>query len=276
MLWGTVGAAYKHLDQVAPVPPLVAGFLRLAIAAPLLGAWRWQNGGVQTFRFRGADRAWIVALGITNALYQVFYLRAVAQIGVALATLVSICSAPMFVAVVARLVLGERLTRRDLVAVTAGVVGAAMLIGVPRGHENLGGLLTAFVAAMILAAFVVSSRVLASHDHGKIVAVGFGCGAMVLAPFAAVAAAQMEVFTTAAALWLLYMGVVPTAIAYVLYFRGMRTTSATAASALTLVEPLTATVLALLLFHVSMGLDAVIGGVCLVASAGLLATAEQS
>lgn len=72
------------------------------------------------------------------------------------------------------------------------------------------------------------------------------------------------------------MGIVLTAIAYVAYFRGMRTTSATAASALTLIEPLTATMLALMLFHVSMGVHAIIGGVCLVASAVLFVSAEQT
>jgi DME family drug/metabolite transporter len=45
----------------------------------------------------------------------------------------------------------------------------------------------------------------------------------------------------------LYLGVVPTALAYSLFFTGLRRTGSGTASVLTLVEPLTATVLSVAL-----------------------------
>ena len=46
---------------------------------------------------------------------------------------------------------------------------------------------------------------------------------------------------------------IPTALAYILYILGLRTTSATVSSIVTLLEPLTATTLGLLLFGERLG-----------------------
>ncbi|WP_239026898.1 DMT family transporter [Geomonas oryzisoli] len=59
---------------------------------------------------------------------------------------------------------------------------------------------------------------------------------------------QLVTYTPQAWMLLVYLGTIPTAIAYLLFFNGMRSTSATAASISTLVEPMVATLLAWILF----------------------------
>ena len=58
---------------------------------------------------------------------------------------------------------------------------------------------------------------------------------------------------------LVYIGLVPTALAYTLFFRGMRHTPATPASIATMLEPLTAAVLAWAVFGESLGAVGLIG-----------------
>jgi DME family drug/metabolite transporter len=70
--------------------------------------------------------------------------------------------------------------------------------------------------------------------------------------------------------YLLYLGMIPTALAYSLYFRGMRHTSATAASIVTLMEPLTSTLLDCWLFGEQLGPLGSLGAVLLVTAIGLL------
>jgi DME family drug/metabolite transporter len=70
-----------------------------------------------------------------------------------------------------------------------------------------------------------------------------------------------------------YLGVGPTAVAYLLFFSGVSRVGATSAAVLTLVEPLTATVLAALLLDEAMTAGKVAGGVALIAAVGLLAAA---
>jgi DME family drug/metabolite transporter len=142
---------------------------------------------------------------------------------------------------------------------------------VPSDGGNLIGILFAAIAALAYAAFVLFSRMLAKHDPGKIIVVGFGSGAIFIAPFALVSGAEIGAWSAAAWAVLLYIRLVPTALAYLFYFPGMRSTPATAASVLTLVEPLTATTLAVTTFCETLDFTAMIGaGFLLIAMVTLL------
>jgi DME family drug/metabolite transporter len=67
-----------------------------------------------------------------------------------------------------------------------------------------------------------------------------------------------------------YLGVVPTAAAYILYVLGLRTTPVTVSGVVTLVEPLTATLLGVLFFGDRLGAAGALGAVLLFAAvAGL-------
>ena len=69
---------------------------------------------------------------------------------------------------------------------------------------------------------------------------------------------------------LVYLGVVPTAFAYALYAIGLRTTRVTVSGVLTLLEPLTATLLGVLFFGDRLGeVGAVGAALLLVAVLGL-------
>lgn len=247
-LWGTVGAASKLLYSIEPVPPAVVGFFRLAFAVPILFLWCCWRLGWETLRFPGRDALFIAALGLAMAAYQICYFQAVADIGVALATLIAICAAPILVGLAAPLLLKERLNRRGLAGLVIGVAGAALLLGVPAARGSAFGALWAAAAALAYTAFVLCSRRLAHHDPGKIIVVGFSLGALPLLPFALFAGIDYGGWPPAAWATLLYIGLLPTALAYIAYFRGMRGTAATPASVLALCEPLTATAIALVAF----------------------------
>ncbi|MBM0280111.1 DMT family transporter, partial [Micromonospora tarensis] len=90
-------------------------------------------------------------------------------------------------------------------------------------------------------------------------------GALTLAPFALVAGVSAPVRPDTVAL-LLHLGVVTTAVAYALFYAGLRTTPGSVAAVLTLLEPLTAAALAVALLHEPLPLPVLGGG-------GLLLTA---
>jgi drug/metabolite transporter, DME family len=273
-LWGTVGIASKVLYAIQDVPPLVVGFFRLAIAVPPLLAWRWwrpgSGPGAATFRFNGFDGLRILVLGGAMGLYQVCYFRAVAEIGVALATLITLCSAPVVVGILATVTLKERITPRTATALVLGLTGAALLTGAPAGEGRPAGVAWAAGSAMAYSIFVLCSRALAHHDPAKIIVVGFGIGALFLMPFALTAGVAFGIWPPTAWTALIYMGLIPTALAYLLYFKGMRETPATQASVITLAEPLTATILAFALFGERLGMASMAGALLLVATMVML------
>lgn len=250
MLWGTVGIASKALYGLNDVSPLTVGFFRLAIAVPILMAWRWRSLTGGSLGFRGRDRAIVASIGTAMAIYQICYFHAVAELGVALTTLATICSAPVLITLLSVAVLREKVTALTLIALIVGLAGTALLLDAPTDRptaSQISGIGWAAGSALAYSVFVLCSRVLARHDPSQIIVVGFGVGALILLPFALVAGIPPA---SASSVWalLFYVGLVPTAIAYMLYFRGMRETSAIPAGVIGLLEPLTATLLALVLF----------------------------
>jgi DME family drug/metabolite transporter len=63
--------------------------------------------------------------------------------------------------------------------------------------------------------------------------------------------------------WLLYLGAVPTALAYPMFFAGLATVPATIASVITLLEPVTAAVIAVGLLGERLTASAVAGAIVL-------------
>src|SRR5262249_31786435 len=101
----------------------------------------------------------------------------------------------------------------------------------------------------------------------RVASLTLSIAAVVLAP--ALATERVVAGPVAWAL-LVYLGVVPTALAYVLYVLGLRTTPVAASGVLALVEPLTATVLGVLAFGDRLGALGALGAALLAGAVGLL------
>lgn len=275
-LWGTVGIASKAVFGLSAVSPLQVGFLRLAVSVPVLLGIGYLLLGSRMFGFRRGALRLLFVLGAAMALYQAFYFAAVAAAGVAVATLVTICTAPPLVAVLASVLLRERFTRTIAAAFALALTGTILLVGFPAAPEVdhtelVTGVALASGSAASYAVFTLCSRSLAAEHHPlQLITVGFGIGALLLLPVV-LAQGGVSLAIPASAGWLLlYMGLVPTGLAYVLYFAGMRATPATVATVATLMEPLTATFLAWMIFDERLGpVSALGGGLLLLAVAAL-------
>ncbi|WP_034492176.1 DMT family transporter [Afifella pfennigii] len=278
-LWGTVGIASKFLYATTDVAPVFVGFMRLFLAVPLLFALSLATIGRRTFAFAGRELGAILMVGVTLALYQLFYFTAVATTGVAIATLVTICTAPLIVALLAGAFLGERLSAPVVAALILGVAGTAMLVGVPSDvgvsrAAVFAGAAWALGSALSYALFTLFSRVLAPGHHPfTLIAIGFGAGALMLLPFAV---ARMPAAIPLEGIWLLlYIGLVPTGFAYILFFAGMKRAGATVASIAALTEPLVATLLAWSLFEERLGALGLVGAALLVGAMAVLAKGSR-
>src|ERR1700710_2345384 len=94
-------------------------------------------------------------------------------------------------------------------------------------------------------------------------------GALTLLPVALLSGAGFEVSGTSLT-QLLYLGAATTVLAYSLFYAGLRTTPSSVASVLTLIEPLTATVLAVSLPSEPLPLLTIAGGVLLLGAIAVL------
>ncbi|MFL5805531.1 MAG: DMT family transporter [Roseiflexaceae bacterium] len=275
LLWGTVGVATKGLYTLSDTNALSIGFFRLAFATPALLAACWHTLGRRAFRVAPRDLGPMVMIGVMMAFYQVCYFAAIARVGVAVAVLVTLCTAPVLVALLSALLLRERLGGATLSALACALVGTMMLVWIDPGEVGLRrdtvvGVLLALGSALGYAAIALCSRALAGRYHPlQPISIGFGAGALVLLPFALASGLTVS-YSAVGWLLLLHLGLLPTALAYVLFLAGIRHTTATVASIVTLIEPLISTLLAWLLFGERLGPLGALGAALLLAAIGLL------
>jgi DME family drug/metabolite transporter len=268
MTWGTTGATMQLIAAGSPISPLLVGVLRVAIAAPCLWAAAWCASGPIRLPGRG-DRGRLVLAGLAMASYQVCYFWGVAKTSVAVGALIAICSAPLFITVLAALFLGERIDGPTRGALLAGVTGTVLLAVGPRGPGQLpAGFLSgaglALGAGLSYAAYAVAVKgALGRVPPLAVAALTFSVAAVSLLP---VLLAVPPPGGARAWALLAYLGVVPTAVAYVLYVVGLRSTPVTAAGVLTLAEPLTATLLGVLFFGDRLGAAGAAGAALLLSA----------
>lgn len=277
MMWGTTGLTSIVLQRLSAVDALSVGFLRLLTASPAL---LLLAQGLAPGSLRPALRTrWrpVLLLGVSMAGYNACFFAGIARTSVTAATLLAICSAPLFVSLLARLFLREALTPPVWLALAAGIVGTALLVIGPArfepsgrppgsGAEQIFGYLLALGAGVSYATYALVGRATSGGaPPASLAALSFTLAALLLAPLALANSLRLPTNLPA---WLavLYLGLVPTALAYLLYFTGLRTVPVTVASIGTLVEPLTATVLAALFLGERLTPTALAGAALLLGS----------
>jgi drug/metabolite transporter, DME family len=242
VLFGTTGTA----QALGPhVEPLAVGAARIVLGAALLGAVALLAGA----RRVGATRRAILLAGVCVAVYQASFFAALADTGVALGTVVAIGSAPAFAGLFARVFAAEPLRLRWAGATALACAGVCLLVlggGAGRGVSLTGVGLALMSGAGYAGYAVATKRMLAAGGAPEAtMAVVFGTGAVLLLPVFALVPAGGLLSPGGAAL-ALYLGAIPTALAYVLFARGLRRIGAGETATLTLAEPLTAAALGVL------------------------------
>lgn len=263
--WGTGGLAGSIAGDVTGLSPVAVGTYRLLVAAVVLlavDAVRHRLSellaGARRALAHRSDAVRLLGVGAGLALFQVCYFLAVREIGVSVATMLTLGLAPVLVTVGAAVLLRERVGARLLVVLPVALAGLVLLVGaggvdgagaVGAGGQGrtLLGAAFACTSATGYAAVTLLGRSLAARLASEhVTTLGFVVAAVVSLPVGLVVGMAATPTATTVGL-LVYLGVVPTALAYGLFFAGLRHTASGTASVLTLVEPLTATVLAVLL-----------------------------
>jgi DME family drug/metabolite transporter len=265
--WGTTGTAQAFAPEGAT--PLAVGAMRLLIGGAVLllfALWRRQ------LRLRGWPlHSTVVAIG-TIAGYQLFFFAGVARTGVAVGTVVGIGSAPIFAGLLGLLLLGERPSRRWMIATLLAVAGCTLLLaaGADIKVDPLGIILAIGAGAAYALYTIASKDLLRVQPPDAVIAVAFFGGALVMAPLLFFVdlswlAAPQGIFVA------LHLGLVATALAYMLYIRGLMSLPSATAVTVALAEPLTAALLGVGVLGERLTVPALAGIVLIFAGLAVLA-----
>ena len=245
VLLGTAGTAAAFAPDDAT--PVALGTLRLAVGAvallaflPLLGG-AWRN----VPRLVRRPTIWLMAAG--SAAYQPLFFGSVDRSGVALSTLVAVGSGPVFAGL-----LGWAVLRHKPTAAWAGATGIAIVGLLLRSWGSLSigdglGLAMAAGAGLSSAVYVIAAKV--ELDRGghvvELPGVAYLLGAVMLMPLL-IGQPLGWVATPSGVGVVIYLGLVTMGIANVFQVWGLRGLPPGPAATLLLADPITATVLGVL------------------------------
>jgi len=273
VLWGTTGTA----QAFAPIgaDPRSVGAIRLAIGGLTLLSISLLRG----YSFRKTNWQLIPTLlaGISMAAYNFFFFAGVAKAGVAIGTIVTIGSAPVLAGLLGWAFLAERPTRRWYLATLLAVLGGIFLI-FPSQKLAVDplGIALALLSGLSYAVFSVSTKgMLGNTPPDAAMAIVFTLGAVFLAPILFTADMSWLAETNG---WIsaLFLGLISTALAYILFARGLVSVPVAKAVTLTLAEPLTAGLLGIFLLGEVLTIKSTIGITLLVVGLIIVSTDKSS
>ena len=244
LLFGTTGTS-QALGP-AGTTPLGVGAIRLVIGGAGLVAVLPRVGGNRRDALRLLGTRWGLLAGVMTACYQVFFFAGVAKAGVALGTLVTIGSGPVFSGLLSWLLLRERPGRVFVVATALAVLGLGLLTldGAEGPAVDTVGLALSLLSGVGYAIYTVAAKRLMTKGHASanVMTAAFGLGGLLLLPVLLTQPLAWLVTPSgiAMALWL---GLATTTLAYVLFGRGLVHLSVGPVTTLVLAEPVVATLL---------------------------------
>jgi DME family drug/metabolite transporter len=269
VLWGTSGlagtfaAAHSHLSWAAISSlRVLGGGLIMLVVTGATGELRAIPRTADAYRH-------IAMTAVLAAVYQGAYFEAVALVGVAVSTVISLGAAPVAVALAAA-VRQRRMPRPGvLIALIVAVVGLVLVSddsarGV-GGTETALGIVLALVAGLSFAGTtIVNRRAVPGLSASALIATSFTAAGLLLGVWGVFAGFDIGSADGAAWWWLVFLAIVPTVLSYLFFFGGLsRGVPPTTAALLSLIEPATASVLAVLVLHEALTIPASAGIVLL-------------
>lgn len=279
--WGTAGAAASLVYRTSDMGPIALSFWRCAVGFVLLLAVRLLRPRTRTAasepRGRKALRAGATGLGL--AVFQTAYFAAVDATGLAVGTVVTLGAGPVFIALGARLTLGERLGRGGVTAVAGALTGLAVLaLGGEGATVRPRGVLLALVSAAAYSVMTLLTRKWGRDggaDAASMSVRSFAVTSLCLLPFALADGLLPHTVDPVRLGWLVaYIAAVPTALAYALYFAGAAAVRSATVSVIMLLEPVSAAVLAVVLLGEHLTAPTLAGTLLMLGSVAVLAVAE--
>jgi DME family drug/metabolite transporter len=215
----------------------------------------------------------LLLAGLATAAYQGAFFGGVARTGVAVGTVVALGSGPVFTGLAGRWVEGRAPPRLWYGSTALAVVGGALIAsGSGTAEADVVGLAAALGAGAAYATYTLASKRLLDGGLGpnEVAAGAFTIGALVSLPLLAVRPVAW-LGTGRGLAVALFLGIFPTALAYLLFGRGLQILSGAVVTTLTLAEPATAVVLGALVLGERPGRAALLGMTVVLAGIAVLA-----
>ena len=249
VVWGTTGTAATFAPDVS-----AAAIGAAAMGVGGLGQALFALRGIGAARAAlGRHRGLLLAGGLAVAIYPLAFYGSMRLAGVTVGTVVSLGSAPLLSALIEYLLDGHRLSRRWVIGAALGLLGMALIClaetahGAALGNSVPLGIALGLLAGLTYALYSWTARRMILRGMRSSVAMGatFGLGGLLLLPVLIATGGPFLASWSNAAVGI-YMAAVPMFLGYLCFGFGLARVQASLATTLTLLEPVVAAVLAVI------------------------------
>jgi len=255
ILWGTTGTAASFLPD--NVSPLAIGASTMTVGGILLFVVS-ARGAIAAMRV-AATRKWLFIGAIGVFIYPLAFYSAMDEAGVAIGNVVALGSGPVFAALFEWIWERRGLSLRWLSSTLIAVAGIILLSAGKHvdaddtGNVPLGVVLGLLAGASYALYTYASTRAIRTGQSGRAVMGGmFGIGAVALTPVLLITGAPL--LQSAESIGIAsYLAMGPMFVAYLLFGFGLIHLRSSVATTITLVEPVVATLLAVLVVGEVLG-----------------------
>ena len=270
-----VGAAAIFI-RLADAPALGIAFWRCALGVlallPLAALRRESVPGVRDL--------WVGAVaGVALGAHFGTWISSLDYTSVA-ASVVLVSTTPVFVAITAYLLFGERTSVVSFVGILLAIGGTAVIAGGGPGSGNAAffGNVLALVGAVAMAIYVLIGRSLRTGGVGTLPysIVGYSAAALVLLPVALLSGTQLWGYSATTWFWLLIITLGPQLLGHTVLNWALEYVRASIVSGAILTEPVIAALLAWLVLSEKPGVATLLGGLVVLAGLYLLLRGASS
>lgn len=272
-LFGTAGTARALLMPAAPAPGVAAARLFVGALGFLAYAGRNAEGRQALLRLWRRPVIWM--MGVTVALYQVFFFLSMARTGVAIGTLASLSFTP-FMAGLLGWLLREGAPGWIWALSTAIAITGVTLLTVGAGDQRdlLGILLGVCAGASYGFYTVFGVRLARDGEHPtNVLGASFTIAGLLLVPVLVLSGTWWLTWSGVALL--VWLGLATTTLAYVLFGVGLSVLQPGHIATITLAEPVFATLLGVFVLGEALGALGWVGCVLVILALGVLGVSER-
>ncbi len=249
MLWGTTGTAQTFAPLT--LSSYWVGSMRLLVAGVFFLLWMALSsaGELRPSRLRVLPWMAIVMAALAMATYNLAFFAGVRATSVALGTALALGSGPVWAGFLQIVITRQRPSGMWWLALSICVSGLTLTTLGSQGGVNLpkAGVALCLLSGLSYAVYALATKhIVATTSPGLATASVFTLAALIALPAAALLAGKPLVSTSDIAV-VLWLGVVATGIAYLLFSAGLRWVSSATGVALALAEPIAAVILAVLI-----------------------------
>lgn len=268
LIWGTVGVFIKNIAlnsiEIAFYRSIIGAIFIIILS--IAQKEKWDKEDLRE------DLKILIPSGAALGAGWVLLFQGYKNTSISIATL-SYYIAPVFIVILSTIVLKEKITLKKILCIIVAIIGLLLVLDIKR-IENIGdnnhllGISYSVMAAVFYAIVVILNKFIRKLSGFKVTIVQLLVSTIILLPLTIMNSTRSLISLDALSLGLLlFVGIVHTGIAYLLYFSSVKEIEGQSIAILSYMDPIFALLIAGLFLGEKMSIIQLFGGILILGSA---------